>query len=245
MKAMTIMFGGCLLACTGGREPAGDAAPVEVEFPRQCPATACAPGSTITGASELVAMIEATADWVSYGPYTTGCLQASADIHVSGAVTVQADSIAVPAFCQSRADCRNAVRFRAKPLPPGVECLAPEQWYGYTLCAGLTLRDITIRVRTVLQDIHPSGFGNAAPVVDVVSACAAPCGSAELACEATHTCWANVRDHCAYCLGASNEACACWDGARFQADGKQCNMAISGDVFVTGTCRAGTCEQAP
>jgi len=31
----------------------------------------------------------------------------------------------------------------------------------------------------------------------------------------------------------------------FQADGKQCNMAVSGDVYVTGTCRAGTCEQAP
>lgn len=240
-----ILCSACLVGCTSSDAPGKDAPPVDIVFPHECPTSACAAGPTITAANELVALIEATPDWVGYGPYTTGCLPASADIRVTGTVTVQADTIAVPAFCQTRADCRKAVRFRSKPLPQGVECQGPEQWYGYTLCAGLTLRDTTVRLRAVQQDIHPSGFGNAAPVVDVLPACAEPCGSSELACEATHTCWASVRDHCAYCLGGSNEECACWDGARFQANGKQCSMAVSGDLVVSGTCRAGKCEMNP
>jgi hypothetical protein len=79
----------------------------------------------------------------------------------------------------------------------------------------------------------------------VLSACAAPCGAAEFACEATHTCWASVRDHCAYCLGGDNDECACWAGARFQDDGQNCSVAISGDVVVDGACRAGKCVMNP
>jgi hypothetical protein len=243
MKLATILLGACLVACSvrGSSGPPIDGT-LQDEFPRQCPTTTCAAASTLTSAAQLVSMIEQTSSWTPFGPYTTGCLTASSDVHITGTVTVSGDSIAVPAFCQGRQDCRKAVRFRSRPLPPGVECLQPEQWYGFTLCAGLTLRDATIRLRMVQQDIHPSSFGNAAPVVDVLGACEAPCGSTEFACEASHTCWATLRDHCAYCLAGTNEACACWTGTDFAEDGAHCEMAVSGDVYVYGTCSADACE---
>jgi hypothetical protein len=242
MKTTAILLGACLFACTSGEPDKNSGEPDKNAFPDQCSPTACEIGPTITSANELVAIIEATSDWVVYGPYTTGCLRASADMHVSGTVTVNTDSIAVPTFCQNLGDCRKAVRFRSSLQLQEVECLQPEPWFDYTLCAGITLRDTTVRLRMLQEDIHPSSFGNFAPIVDVLPACATPCGSSELACEATHTCWSNVRDHCAYCLGGSNEACACWNGARFDDDGTQCSFALSGDLIANGTCHAGTCE---
>src|SRR5262245_33746597 len=253
MKAATILLGACLLACTShdpavtgpGDPPAGPGEmPVDTAFPNRCADSACATGPTVAAAKDLISIVEASS-WVRFGPYTTGCLPASPDIHVTGSVTVQGDGIAIPAFCQSRQDCRKAVRFRSRPLPAGVECIDPEPWYEYTLCGSITLRDTTIRLRTVDQDIHPSEYGNSAPVVDVLAACAAPCGSSEFACEATHTCWSEARDQCAYCLSGTNEACACWNGTGFDKDGARCTFAISGDVYLGGTCRAGTCIRNP
>lgn len=238
----------CLFAC-GGAEPIDQIAdepddpvdPVDTRFPDRCADTTCAVGPTVASVGELAALIEATPDWVTYGPYTRGCLPASADVAISGTLTVRGGDVELPESCQLRADCRKAVWFRALSAARGVECLDPEQWYGFTLCAGLRLSDTTVRLRMVMQDIHPSD-ANFVSVVDVLPACAAPCSSTEHACEATHTCWADPRDHCAYCLGGSNEACACWNGTAFDADGTRCEVAISGDVYVPGTCRAGTCE---
>jgi hypothetical protein len=216
---------------------------IEELFPERCATSICAVGPTITSANELVSIIEATSSWVAHGPYTTGCLPASAEIRVLGTLTVQTDQIAVPTVCEPRSDCRKAVRFRVtNPLPPGVECVRPEAWYAYSLCPAITLRDATIRLRPVLEDIHPSSFGNFAPIVDVLPPCSTPCTSEELACPATHTCWADVRDHCAYCLGGDNEACACWNGSSFESDGTACDLATSGDVIELGTCRAGRCD---
>lgn len=236
------------LACSQATGPVPDTMledPIAAAFPQRCEDVACATGPTITSARELVSIVEASSDWISVGPYTTGCLTGSADLRVTGTVTVQGDSIAVPTYCKSRMDCRHAVRFRGSPLPLGVDCVDPESWYDFTLCGAITIHDTTIRVRAVSQDIHPSGFGNAAPVVEVLAACASACGSEQHACEATHTCWREVRDHCAYCLNGTNEACACWTGGGFQADGTDCTFAISGDVYVLGTCQHGTCVQTP
>lgn len=228
----------CLFACSASSR---NETPDDTSFPDRCPVSPCAVGPTITSANELVAIIEAASDWVSFGPYTTGCLPASADIRVPGTLTLQASSVAVPTACQGGA-CRDAVRFRAQGQPMGVECLEPEVWFSFTLCAGITLRNTTIRVRMLREDIHPSELGNQAPIVDVLPACATPCGADELTCAASHTCWTTVRDHCAYCLGASNEACGCWDGARFAEDGTMCSIATSGDLIERGTCRAGACD---
>lgn len=92
------------------------------------------------------------------------------------------------------------------------------------------------------HDIHPSSFGNFVSVVNVFPACEASCGSTETLCEATNMCWSSTRDHCAYCLGGSNDECACWDGDQFVVDGTACSVALSGDVERPGTCQAGRCK---
>lgn len=93
-----------------------------------------------------------------------------------------------------------------------------------------------------MLDTHPGRY-NFVPIVEVLAACAAPCGATELACEATHTCWSDARDHCAYCLGGDNDACACWNGTGFEDDDTPCEVAVSGDVYMPGTCQSGVCAQ--
>lgn len=230
-----------LVACSTAPRPIAP----DTSFPDRCQPSACATGPTISAPDQLVTLIDATPEWVFQGPYTTGCLASSDNILTTGTLTVQADSIAVPAPCQDRGDCRKLVKFRLSEPMAGVECVGPEQWYDFTLCAGITLHDATVRLRMLQIDIHPSEFGNFAPIVEVIPACEAPCSDTEVACEATHTCWADARDHCAYCLGGSNEACACWDGTAFAADGTECEFFVSGDVIQGGKCQAGTCVAIP
>jgi hypothetical protein len=214
------------------------APPPDLTMIDACPATECMVGPTIADAQGLVATIDASPTWFGLTPYTTGCLPASADVPITGTVTVRGDAIAVPAECAARTDCRQAVKFVLRDAPAGVECLEPE----HIECAAITAQDTTIRMRTVMVDVHPGEY-NFIPVVEVLAACATPCGSAELACEASHTCWGNIRDHCAYCLGGSNEECACWTGSELASDGTECTMQVSGDAGFVGTCQAGACTR--
>lgn len=238
-RSLVIVLG--LVGCSSTPSSQGpDANPDEL-FPAACPTTTCTIGATIADAAALAATIDAMAEWTAVGPYTSGCLPASDDRPITGTVTLRAEDVALPSVCANRADCRAEIRFVLRGAPAGVTCLDPETWFEFTLCEGITVTDATIRLRTVMRDIHPSSFGNFAPVVEVLPACEAPCGATELACEAAHTCWDRPRDHCAYCLGGTNEACACWADGEVAADGTACRMFVSGDVEVGGTCVAGAC----
>jgi len=238
MKRLLLCF---LAACSGGSSPDPATIP-DAKFPpfSQCAQETCAAGSTITAPGQLVSIINAS-EWTPEGPYTAGCLPASSNVHAEGTLTIDEGAIAVPAWCDA-SGCRQLVTFKLTGAAPGVDCLGAEQWFDFTLCKSIALHDTTVRLRMLQLDIHPSDLGNFAPIVEVVPACEASCGTGELACEETHTCWGSVRDHCAYCLGGTNEMCACWDGAAFQADGTACDFFVSGDVVESGMCHAGTCR---
>jgi hypothetical protein len=232
---------GCSGASTAPPDVGSDA-PAETQipvFPNACPATPCAALPPISRAADLISLIDATTTWPAVGPYTTGCLTASDDVPITTMMSLRGDAIALPANCGS--GCRQTVLFRLRDEVPGVQCVMPEQWYGFTVCSELDVQPTTLRLRMVMQDIHPSPFGNFMPVVEVLSACDAACATSSLSCGATHTCWSSVRDLCAYCMAGSNTECACWDGAGYQADGTSCTVWVSGDVEMTGTCSAGTC----
>jgi hypothetical protein len=96
----------------------------------------------------------------------------------------------------------------------------------------------------LLVDIHPAQ-GNYVMVVEVLPACEVPCSGGQLACEASTTCWDTERDHCAYCLGGTNEACACWKGGELEPDGAPCEMFTSGDIIESGHCESGACVTDP
>lgn len=236
MKPNLLLVTVVLAACSQSQS----GPPLLVEFPEACEPETCVAAITVTTAGELAAKLDFTGA-PGVGRYTTGCLPASGDITARGTITLRSTDVAVPAGCTS--DCRQKVMFRLRGEPAGVTCLEPEHWYDFTLCAGVTIADTTVRVRPVIQDTHPSAFGNSSPVVDVLPACTAPCGSSQVACPATHTCWQTPRDQCAYCLGGDNEQCACWDGTAPLADGTHCAYFVSGDVEVSGTCVSGTCTR--
>jgi hypothetical protein len=212
------------------------------EFAAACVPSACMMGPTVSAAGTLVAIIEATT-WAPVGRHTSGCLSASADIAIEGALTLRSEDVAVPGWCSARNDCRNQVMFRVRGQAAGVTCLDPEIWFDFTMCAGVALADTTIRLRTLQQDVHPSHVGNFIPLVEVLPPCAASCAAQEVSCEATHTCWGSVADHCAHCLGGSRAVCACWDGSSFKADGTPCTYFAGNDIGVLGQCRAGVCQR--
>lgn len=205
-------------------------------FAAACEPVACTTAPVASDAQTLIARIDATATWVGFGEYTSGCLPASEDMPVTGTITIDGGDIALPTNC---AGCP-AVGFVLRDEPPGVECLDPENFFDFALCRSVRITDTTVRLRPMVRDVHPAP-GNHRAIVEVLPACATPCAAEAFTCEAVNTCWATARDHCAYCLGGSNDACACWDGSDFMADGTACQRHVSGDVIVGGTCQQGVC----
>jgi len=234
MKTLVVISWVFVCGC-GTSSDSGPAPDPTVVFADACEPAACATSPVISDAAALVAQLEATPAWVPFGRYTSGCLAASDDQPVSGTITLDGGDVAIPASCQGCPE----VGFVVRGQPAGVECLDPEQFFDFTLCHGIRFTDTTVRFRTIQMDLHPAV--NAMAVVEVLAPCAAPCGASELACEASHTCWSTVRDHCAYCLAGSNDACACWDGDDFADDGTPCDRYTSGDIIEAGTCQRGVC----
>jgi hypothetical protein len=224
-----------LLGCGGGSTVEPDLAEL---FPEPCLARACANGSTIASTADFVAAIDSSVRWTDVGEYTSGCLPASDDHVVDGAVTVRGADIPLPP--NNMNGFAPETRFVLRDAPAGVTCGEPEDLFDFTLCESITIANTTIRLRAVVIDIHPAP-GDLVAVVEVLPACETPCGATQLACEASKTCWNTERDHCAYCLGGTNEACACWRDGELEPDDTPCEIFVSGDVVVGGTCRAGAC----
>lgn len=220
MKLATAVIVTCA-ACSGTTGYTADELPAF----EACAARACETGAVATEVAHLDALI-AGATWTPHGDYTAGCLDASKNIPVAGTLTLRG--------------APHDAKIRLRGEPAGVACVGAYHYFDFTVCDDVILRDTTIRLRMVAQDIHPAP-PQSLRLIEVLAPCEAACGDTELTCEATHTCWGTVRDHCAYCLGGSNEACGCWDGDGFFADGTTCQIAISGDISVGGTCEAGLC----
>jgi hypothetical protein len=227
----------CLLLSLVGCTQASDG-PVDLpEFNAACAEVSCTVAGTVSSPAELQAAIVQGAAWSPHGEYTAGCLPASGDLAVTGTVMVDGADIALPETCT--AQCDPAVGFRLRGDVAGVTCLDPESFFDFSICRSISITDATIRVRTVVEDVHPAGV---IALVEVLPACEQPCGEGEFRCDATNTCWGSERDYCAYCLGGDNEVCACWSDGDFDADGSECSMYVSGDSIVSGTCNAGVCE---
>lgn len=218
-----------------GPDPAPDA-PFH-SFPSACAPQACETGNIVTSAADLVSIIESDSTWQSMSEYSTGCLTATKDLPVSGTITIDGNSIALPANCPS---CRPDVVFRVSDDMPGVECRSPEYWWDFRVCGEIAITDTTVRLRMGVRDTHPGPY-NYAAIVEVIEPCDAPC--AEFACSASHSCYSTARDYCAFCLAGTNEECACWEGSEFAADGTACSFYLSGDIVEVGTCHLGVCAR--
>ena len=241
MKTYALLVALLWGACTSSSGPDETST---VSFPAACPEQACQPGATVSSADELALLINFTPT-VSDARYTTGCRPASSDVAVQGTITLRSSDVAVPSGCEAPG-CRPQVMFRLSDAPGGASpagttCLDPEHWFDFTVCGGVTIADTTVRLRSLLRDVHP-GTPGYVPIVEIVPACAAPCAEGQLACAATHTCWQNARDYCAYCLGGDNDQCACWNGTAPTADGAACSFYVTGDIAELGTCVAGRCD---
>lgn len=238
MKTHTLLLLLACSACTSSSGGSDDTGKQTVTFPAACPEQACEVGATVSNVDTLATLINFTPA-VHNARYSTGCLTASSDIAIDGTITLASTDVAVPSDCTG--DCRQEVKFRLRDQPAGVTCHDPEHFFDFTLCGSVTLTSTTVRVRSLIRDVHP-GSPNHLPMVEILPACTTPCADDQFACPATNTCWSSARDYCAYCLGGDNETCACWDGDSPQADGSSCSFYVTGDIVEAGTCEAGRCE---
>lgn len=233
MRVISIFL---LLAACSTNDGSPDA---NASFPAACPQTTCAPASaTVHSVGELDALLQART-WTSFAFYTTGCLPASDDIVVQGTLTLDAQSLTRPSGCG--ADCRTEIAYRLLDAPAGVTCDELDPIDRLHACSKITITNTTLRVRTLIEDIHPAS-PNSTSVLELMGPCTEACPTSAFTCEESHTCWGSERDYCAYCLGGTNETCACWHASGLAADGTTCSIYVSGDVTVGGVCAGGACS---
>ena len=227
--AVVLVIGACSDEAGSTAEPPG------VTFDR----AACHEPIQVSDAAGLLAVIEdLTWDWV--GPYSSGSEPDSADVVVTGTITIGGDQIPVPADCLGRADCRDVAVFSADRQ--GVSIQGSEDWFEGE--ATLTLSDTTVRLGASLMDTHPGPF-NFIPLITVKGPCGEPCGPDQYACQRDLSCYFGYEAYCRFCEERPVEECACQGPEGPLPDGDWCEYFVSGDVIEVGTCRAGVCERSP
>ena len=82
------------------------------------PPLECPEPITITSTQDLVAVLAATS-WDSLGEYTSGPLPITADLVVSGTVTLEAADLPIPQDCLDRPGCSPAGGFWVGAPVPG------------------------------------------------------------------------------------------------------------------------------
>ena len=209
------------------------------------PPLECPEPITITSSEDLVAVLAATS-WDSLGEYTSGPLSITADLVVSGTVTLEAADLPIPQDCLDRSDCSPAGGFWVGAPVTGVVGEGEAQGSCVTGSARLTITDATLRLRPVLYDTHPCEY-NFVPFVEVVGPCGSPCGEGAELCPYDGACYQAGATFCRLCTGGDKEACACWGPEGPLDEGASCSYWQSGDVKCIGTCRQGTCavERCP
>jgi len=186
-----------------------------------------------------ITSVIAALTWNSVGPYTSTLEKVSIDVKTMKAITVAASQIALPSSCGG---CRPQVAFTIAKGLKGVTCKKTSSFAWLTTCDEVELAaGTTVRFRAQIFDTHPAQY-NAAPIVEIIADCKAPCGANELRCDANNTCFSDFEAYCRLCLVKDKTVCPCLTATGNKADKTACSFAVSGDVKCSGECKAGTCN---
>jgi hypothetical protein len=201
----------------------------------------CKQSNGIPTTRQLQSIINAM-DYAYYGPYTSGKLPITDNITIVGTVTIASYQLKVPSDCVMRDDCQHAVSFvdaygaegiKISPYPPLSVVYPP---------GVLTLSDVTLRLRTILEDTHLSQY-NFTPVVQILPPTDQPCGESQFRCSADQLCYNYFSSYCQYCLGMSQKHCACRGPDGILDNGTECIVWLSGDSGISGICHNGECAE--
>lgn len=222
-----------------------------------CPpvlADTCKPGFHVSSAAEVIAASKAF-DYQRVSISQGKALEVGDDLIADEDLEVNASDLVPASECGAAGtgtSCHTPL-FRAKAFPsftevPGVTCAVEsvEQPVRERFaCSTIRIaKGATFRLRAVIEDMHPSA-PNYWAYIDFVMPCTTSCGTGEVLCAATHTCFVAGSQSCAYCEGRSADFCACRaDACTMKPDGAKCSFDSSPDVYESGTCSATGCRPA-
>lgn len=196
----------------------------------------CEDATVITTKASLITAIEAI-PWGGLASYSSGPLPLSGDLRIQGTVSLNSLDLALPPTCDAGVSyCRQEVLFSNRDEVAGVNVSGETAPGG---AKNITFADVTVRVRPVVVDTHPSPYV-ATPVVQILAPCGADCGQ-DRSCPSDRVCY-GPSEYCRHCDNQTREICACFTFDGPQEDGTECWFAVSGDVLCQGECRDGTCE---
>jgi hypothetical protein len=215
------------------------------------------PDNIITSEEELLSLLNSQ----TYQYYQYGALPITDDIKIAGTITISTEQLNVPKDWVDYfyGDCRNHVGFSNHYDAEGIDLSANywgmESWdmefQGSIVPATLTLTDIILRFRPLIVNTHPSGIKNHTPVIFLIPPSDYQCADNQTKCDNDNVCYLNRFDayqfseYCLYCLGLSDEACACtYDNETHLSDGIDCSYCPPGDMCFLGTCQDGICEES-
>lgn len=215
-------------------------------------AAACKPGFHVSSAAEVIAASKAF-DYQRVSISQGKTLEVGDDLIADEDLEVNASDLVLASECGAAGtgtSC-HAPLFRAKAFPsftevPGVTCAvesADQPVRERFACSTIRIaKGATFRLRAVIEDMHPSA-PNYWAYIDFVTPCTTSCGTGEVLCAATHTCFAAGYSSCTYCEGKSTDVCACRaDACTMKPNGAECSFDSSPDVSESGTCSATGCR---
>lgn len=206
------------------------------------PVSSCSP-KTIATRQDLLQVISGL-QWSPYTPPGSGALALSEPLVVSGPVTISDTDLSVPSSCNAGNTCMEQVFFAtglsSESLPAGVTLDNQESDLPLTAYAELTLANVTVRLRGVVENVHPWTF-NFIPLIRIEPDCADECTAGSFKCDADRLCYTNSV-YCNRCLGLGNKECACHELASPLPDGTACSyLSKTMTALCNGECQGGSC----
>ena len=182
--------------------------------------------------------------WTGYSPTSAGFVPLSRPLQISGTITVTAKDLKPPTGCTPANVCYQTVLFAAGlsagKLPAGVALSGKSSAVPLTAHDTLTISKATVRLRAVVENIHPFTY-NFTPLIRLEPDCGGACPNATQTCSKDQLCYSSDR-FCRLCLALPHTQCACRKFTTTVADGTACSyLAKTMSALCHGTCKSGLC----
>ena len=182
--------------------------------------------------------------WTAYSPKAAGFIPLSGPLQVKGKISITYKDLKPPPGCTPSKVCFQKVLFTGGlstgKLPPGVAFSGKSSQVPLTAHESITISNATVRLRAVVENIHPFTY-NWAPILRVEPDCGVACAAGSQTCAKDKLCYASNR-YCRLCLAVGHKQCACRKFSTIRADGNSCSyLSNTMSTLCQGQCKAGTC----
>ena len=203
---------------------------------------ACA--KVAVGSKQALLKVIQSLIWTPYSPNAAGFVPLSKPLVVMGTVTISYKDLKPPPGCTPSLVCFQKVLLASGlstgKLPAGITFSGKSSQVPLTAYESITISNATVRLRAVVENIHPFTY-NFAPILRVEPGCGVACATNSQTCAKDQLCYASNR-YCRVCLALGHKLCACRKFSATVADGTNCSyLSKTMSTLCNGQCKAGTC----